>query len=98
MTALGSVTLVVLFSAFTLLVLLVLRDRMGALQLLAASREDLTLAPLQQFLEQRARAGLSFRPSNRQAGTDLGQAATLLYQSDAPKKKQRPFESICWKF
>jgi undecaprenyl-diphosphatase len=36
-TALGSTTLVVLFSAFTLLVLLVLRDRMGALQLLAAS-------------------------------------------------------------
>jgi undecaprenyl-diphosphatase len=44
-TALGSVTLVVLFSAFTLLVLLVLRDRMGALQLLAASAgaEILTL-------------------------------------------------------
>src|SRR5664279_4763203 len=36
-TALGSITLVVLFSAFALLVLLVLRDRMGALQLLAAS-------------------------------------------------------------
>jgi undecaprenyl-diphosphatase len=36
-TALGSITLVVLFSAFTLFVLLVLRDRMGALQLLAAS-------------------------------------------------------------
>ena len=36
-TALGSITLVVLFSAFTLLVLLVLRDRLGALQLLAAS-------------------------------------------------------------
>ncbi len=36
-TALGSITLVVLFSVFTLLVLLVLRDRMGALQLLAAS-------------------------------------------------------------
>jgi undecaprenyl-diphosphatase len=36
-TALGSITLVVLFSAFTLLVLLVSRDRMGALQLLAAS-------------------------------------------------------------
>ena len=37
MTALGSITLVVLFSAFTLVVLLVLRDRPGALQLLAAS-------------------------------------------------------------
>lgn len=37
LTALGSITLVVLFSAFTLVVLLVLRDRMGALQLLAAS-------------------------------------------------------------
>jgi undecaprenyl-diphosphatase len=36
-TALGSITLVVLFSAFTLLVLLVLRDRLGAFQLLAAS-------------------------------------------------------------
>jgi undecaprenyl-diphosphatase len=36
-TALGSITLVVLFSAFTLLVLLVLRDRMGALQLVVAS-------------------------------------------------------------
>ncbi|HWZ30910.1 MAG TPA: phosphatase PAP2 family protein [Bryobacteraceae bacterium] len=36
-TALGSITLVVLFSAFTLIVLLLLRDRMGALQLLAAS-------------------------------------------------------------
>jgi undecaprenyl-diphosphatase len=36
-TALGSITLVVLFTAFTLLVLLVLRDRLGALQLLAAS-------------------------------------------------------------
>jgi len=36
-TALGSITLVVLFSVFTLLVLLALRDRMGALQLLAAS-------------------------------------------------------------
>jgi undecaprenyl-diphosphatase len=36
-TALGSITLVVLFSAFTLMVLLVLRDRLGALQLLGAS-------------------------------------------------------------
>ena len=36
-TALGSTTLVVLFSAFTLVVLLVLRDRLGALQMLAAS-------------------------------------------------------------
>ena len=36
-TALGSITLVVLFSAFTLVVLLVLRDRLGALKLLAAS-------------------------------------------------------------
>ena len=36
-TALGSITLVVLFSTFTLVVLLVLRDRLGALQLLAAS-------------------------------------------------------------
>jgi undecaprenyl-diphosphatase len=36
-TALGSITLVVLFSAFTLLVLLMLRDRLGAFQLLAAS-------------------------------------------------------------
>jgi len=36
-TALGSITLVVLFSAFTLLVLVVLRDRMGAVQLIAAS-------------------------------------------------------------
>jgi len=36
-TALGSITLVVLFSAFTLVVLLVLRDRLHALQLLAAS-------------------------------------------------------------
>ena len=36
-TALRSVTLVVVFSAFTFLVLLVLRDRLGALQLLAAS-------------------------------------------------------------
>jgi undecaprenyl-diphosphatase len=36
-TALGSITLVVLFSVFTLVVLLVLRDRLGALQLLTAS-------------------------------------------------------------
>jgi undecaprenyl-diphosphatase len=36
-TALGSGTLVVLFAAITLLVLLALRDRIGALQLLAAS-------------------------------------------------------------
>jgi len=36
-TALGSITLVALFSAFALLVLILLRDRMGALQLLAAS-------------------------------------------------------------
>jgi hypothetical protein len=36
-TALGSITLVVLFSAFTLVVFLVLRDRLGALQMLAAS-------------------------------------------------------------
>jgi undecaprenyl-diphosphatase len=36
-TALGSITLVVLFSVFALVVLLVLRDRLGALQLLAAS-------------------------------------------------------------
>ena len=36
-TALGSITLVILFSAFTLVVLLVLRDRLAALQLLAAS-------------------------------------------------------------
>jgi undecaprenyl-diphosphatase len=35
-TALGSITLVILFSAFTLVVLLVLRDRLGAVQLLAA--------------------------------------------------------------
>jgi undecaprenyl-diphosphatase len=37
LTALGSSTLVVLFSVFTLSVLLVLRDRWGALQLLTAS-------------------------------------------------------------
>ena len=36
-TALGSITLVVLLSAFTLLVLLLLRDRLGALQLFASS-------------------------------------------------------------
>lgn len=36
-TALGSITLVMLFSVFTLVILLVLRDRLGALQLLAAS-------------------------------------------------------------
>src|ERR1700738_3270230 len=36
-TALGSTTLVVLFTALALLMLLVLRDRLGALQLLAAS-------------------------------------------------------------
>jgi undecaprenyl-diphosphatase len=36
-SALGSITLVALFSVFTLLVLLVLRDRLGALQLLVAS-------------------------------------------------------------
>lgn len=36
-TALGSITLVVLFSVFTLSVLLALRDRMDALQLVAAS-------------------------------------------------------------
>jgi undecaprenyl-diphosphatase len=36
-TALGSITLVVLFTAFTFLMLFVLRDRMGTLQLLAAS-------------------------------------------------------------
>src|SRR6202158_3722808 len=36
-TALGAITLVVLFSVFTLVVLLVLRDRLGALQLLTAS-------------------------------------------------------------
>src|ERR1700675_1481951 len=37
LTALGSITLVVLFSVFTLVVLLMLRDRLAALQLLAAS-------------------------------------------------------------
>ena len=37
LTALGSITLVVLFSVVTLALLLVLRDRLGALQLLAAS-------------------------------------------------------------
>ena len=36
-TALGSITLVVLFSVFTLIVLLLMRDRLGAYQLLAAS-------------------------------------------------------------
>jgi undecaprenyl-diphosphatase len=36
-TALGSITLVVLFSAFTLVVLLVVRDRWGTLQMFAAS-------------------------------------------------------------
>lgn len=36
-TALGSITLVVLFATFALVVLLALRDRMGAFQLLAAS-------------------------------------------------------------
>ena len=36
-TALGSITLVVLFSVLALLMLVVLRDRMGALQLLATS-------------------------------------------------------------
>ena len=36
-TALGSITLVVLFAAFTLVLLLLLRDRIGAIQLFAAS-------------------------------------------------------------
>src|ERR1700693_693294 len=39
-TALGSITLVVLFSAFTLVVLLVLRDRLGPLQLLGGLRRE----------------------------------------------------------
>ncbi len=37
LTALGSVTLVVLFSIIALCVLLLLKDRMGAVQLVAAS-------------------------------------------------------------
>jgi hypothetical protein len=39
LTALGSITLVVLFAAFTLVVLLASHDRMGALQLLGPRRE-----------------------------------------------------------
>jgi undecaprenyl-diphosphatase len=54
-TALGSITLVVLFSAFTLLVLLVLRDRMGALQLLAASAGAGTLTLVTKDLIERIR-------------------------------------------
>jgi undecaprenyl-diphosphatase len=54
-TALGSITLVVLFSAFTLVVLLVLRDRLGALQMLAASAGAGILTLLTKDLIERAR-------------------------------------------
>jgi undecaprenyl-diphosphatase len=54
-TALGSITLVVLFSAFALLVLVVLRDRMGALQLLAASVGSGLLTVVTKNIIERAR-------------------------------------------
>ena len=54
-TALGSITLVVLFSVFTLVVLLVLRDRLGALQLLSASMEAGVLTLVTQNLIERIR-------------------------------------------
>ena len=58
-TALGSVTLVVLFTAFTLVLLLVLRDRMGALQLLAASAGAGILALVTKNMIERIRPGES---------------------------------------
>ena len=54
-TALGSITLVVLFSVFTFMVLLVLRDRLGALQLLAASAGAGILTVLTKDLIERIR-------------------------------------------
>jgi hypothetical protein len=54
-TALGSITLVVLFSVFTLVVLLVLRDRLGALQLLSASMEAGVLTLVTKNLIERIR-------------------------------------------
>ena len=54
-TALGSITLVILFSAFTLVVLLVLRDRLGALQLLAASAGAAILTLLTKNIIERIR-------------------------------------------
>ncbi len=54
-TALGSVTVVVLFSALALVVLLALRDRLGALQLLAASAGAAILTTVAKNLIDRAR-------------------------------------------
>src|ERR1700722_4053705 len=54
-TALGSITLVVLFSVFALVMLLVLRDRLGALQLLAASAGAGILTIVTKDLIERAR-------------------------------------------
>ncbi len=55
LTALGSFTLVLLFSAVTLVVLLALRDRMGALQLLVASAGAGMLAYVTKNTIERAR-------------------------------------------
>src|SRR5258708_9212475 len=54
-TALGSVTVVVLLSALALVVLLALRDRLGALQLLAASAGAAILTTVAKNLIDRAR-------------------------------------------
>jgi undecaprenyl-diphosphatase len=54
-TALGSITLVVLFSALALVVLLALRDRLGALQLLAASVGAAILTTVTKDIIERAR-------------------------------------------
>jgi len=54
-TALGSITLVILFSTIALLVLLVLRDRIGALQMLAASAGASALATVTKDFIERVR-------------------------------------------
>ena len=54
-TALGSITLVILFTALALVILLLLRDRWGALQLLAASVGAAVLTLVTKNLVERAR-------------------------------------------
>ena len=62
-TALGSITLVVLFSAFTLIVLLALRDRLGVLQLLAGSAGARVLTLVTKNIIERIRPEKSSRSS-----------------------------------
>ena len=112
LTALGSITLVVLFSACTFVVLLMLRDRMGAIQLLTALSGAAIFTEAIKSIIERARPEViphlvEVSGSSYPSGHSLAAAsayltiAVIARRHLQPRRPERQFSwwpdcSLCW--